>query len=224
MPLFSERNWRKSKDLALLALPTAALAYAPDLSTFAALRIAQGLAMSTAFALTLSYLAEHCSMRAATGAFAAYVTGNVASNLFGRLMSASLADQFGLAGNFVVFALLNLAGAALAWFTLARHAPMPAAAMPAAPWSMLLDHWRHRALRASFAGEAAHALRLGFDADLRLLFADGTVAVPGLGSGPIEARYGDYRRVGGRWLPFEIRYRFRGAPLLDERVRAWELD
>ena len=108
--------------LALLALPTAALALAPDLTTFAALRIVQGLAMSTAFALTLSYLAEHCSMRAAAGAFAAYVTGNVASNLFGRLMSASLAEHFGLSGNFVVFAALNLAGAVLAWFTLARHA------------------------------------------------------------------------------------------------------
>ena len=122
--------------LALLALPTAALALAPDLTTFAALRIVQGLAMSTAFALTLSYLAEHCSMRAAAGAFAAYVTGNVASNLFGRLMSASLAEHFGLAGNFVVFAALNLAGAVLAWFTLARHAAdAAAAAMPQAAWS-----------------------------------------------------------------------------------------
>ena len=47
------------------------------------------------------------------GAFAAYITGNVASNLFGRLMSAALADHLGLAGNFIVFAALNLAGAAL---------------------------------------------------------------------------------------------------------------
>ena len=137
--------------LALLALPTAALALAPDLTTFAALRIVQGLAMSTAFALTLSYLAEHCSMRAAAGAFAAYVTGNVASNLFGRLMSASLAEHLGLSGNFVVFAALNLAGGVLAWFTLARHQPMPAAAMPQAAWSTLIGHWRNAALRTSFA-------------------------------------------------------------------------
>jgi len=137
--------------LALLALPTAALALAPDLTTFAALRIVQGLAMSTAFALTLSYLAEHCSMRAAAGAFAAYVTGNVASNLFGRLMSASLAEHFGLSGNFFVYAALNLAGGVLAWFTLARHQPMPAAAMPQAAWSTLIGHWRNAALRTSFA-------------------------------------------------------------------------
>jgi predicted MFS family arabinose efflux permease len=146
-----DRRLGVALSLALLTLPTAALALAPDLATFAALRIAQGLAMSTAFALTLSYLAEHCSMRAAAGAFAAYVTGNVASNLFGRLMSASLAEHFGLAANFAVFAALNLAGAALAWFTLARHAPMPAAAMPSAAWSTLRGHWRNRALRTSFA-------------------------------------------------------------------------
>jgi predicted MFS family arabinose efflux permease len=146
-----DRRLGVALSLALLALPTAALALAPDITTFAALRIVQGLAMSTAFALTLSYLAEHCSTRAAAGAFAAYVTGNVASNLFGRLMSASLADHLGLAGNFVVFAVLNLAGALLAWFTLARHQPMPAAAMPQAAWSTLLGHWRNAALRTSFA-------------------------------------------------------------------------
>jgi YNFM family putative membrane transporter len=138
--------------LALLALPTAALAFAPDLVTFTALRIVQGLCMSTAFALTLSYLAEHCSMSAAAGAFAAYVTGNVASNLFGRLMSAALAEHLGLAGNFVVFAALNLAGALLAALALARSTPMAAAAMhPGTAWSTLIGHWQQRALRVSFA-------------------------------------------------------------------------
>jgi predicted MFS family arabinose efflux permease len=137
--------------LALLALPTALLAFAPDLASFAALRVVQGLAMSSAFALTLSYLAEHCSMAAAAGAFAAYVTGNVASNLFGRLISAALADHFGLAGNFLVFAALNLAGALLAWLSLAAAVPMAHAAMPASPLATLIGHWRQRALRTSFA-------------------------------------------------------------------------
>jgi MFS transporter, YNFM family, putative membrane transport protein len=154
MALFGRRIDRRLGvivSLAVLAVPTAALAVAPDLATFTALRIVQGLCMSTAFALTLSYLAEHCSMGAAAGAFAAYVTGNVASNLFGRLMSAALADHLGLAGNFVVFAGLNLAGALLAGLTLARATPMPASAMPAAPWRTLLDHWRNPPLRVSFA-------------------------------------------------------------------------
>src|SRR5262245_31193538 len=43
--------------LTVLALPTALLALAPDLATFAALRVAQGLCMATAFSLTLAALA-----------------------------------------------------------------------------------------------------------------------------------------------------------------------
>jgi MFS transporter, YNFM family, putative membrane transport protein len=138
--------------LALLALPTLALAAAPDLASFAALRIVQGLAMSAAFALALSYLAEQCSARAAAGAFAMYVTGNVASNLFGRLFSAALADHFGIATNFLVFAALNLAGAALAWASLrpAVAMPMPGAVI-ASPRAVLRAHLREPALRASFA-------------------------------------------------------------------------
>jgi MFS family permease len=64
--------------LALLALPTALLASAPDLATFTALRIAQGLCMSAAFTLMLAYLAEHCSAQEAAAAFAADIVRTVA--------------------------------------------------------------------------------------------------------------------------------------------------
>jgi MFS transporter, YNFM family, putative membrane transport protein len=138
--------------LALLAVPTAALAVAPDLGTFTALRIAQGLCMSTAFALTLSYLGEQCSAADAAGAFAGYITGNVASNLVGRLMSAALVDHLGLAANFYVFAVLNLAGAALVWFYLGRTmAPAADGTAARSPFSIWAEHVRNGALRASFA-------------------------------------------------------------------------
>jgi predicted MFS family arabinose efflux permease len=138
--------------LALLAAPTALLAVAPDLTTFTALRIVQGLCMSSAFALTLSYLGEHCSAEDAAGAFAGYITGNVASNLFGRLLAAGLVDHFGLAANFYVFAALNFAGAALVYFYLGRTMPAgvagAAARSPLATWA---EHLRNPALRVSFA-------------------------------------------------------------------------
>ncbi len=137
--------------LTLLSVPTALLAVAPDLTTFTLLRIAQGLCMSTAFALTLSYLAEHCSAEDTAGAFAAYITGNVASNLFGRLISAALADHLGLAGNFYFFAALNLAGAVLVYYTLARTEPMKQMTAPmASPFEAWLMHLRNPALRATF--------------------------------------------------------------------------
>jgi predicted MFS family arabinose efflux permease len=99
--------------LALLAVPTLLLAVAPDVATFAALRIAQGVCMAAAFSLTLAFLGERFTGEDAGSAFAAYIAGNVASNLFGRLISAGVADHLGLTTNFIVFAALNLAGAAL---------------------------------------------------------------------------------------------------------------
>jgi predicted MFS family arabinose efflux permease len=138
--------------LALLAIPTALLAVAPGLATFTALRIAQGIFMASAFTLTLAYLGEEVSARDAAGAFAAYITGNVASNLIGRLISAALADHLGLAANFYIFALLNLAGAALVYFTVHRAPPMqpmgPPAPTPLATWAI---HLSNGPLRAGFA-------------------------------------------------------------------------
>ena len=71
--------------LAILAVPTTLLAVAPNLAVFTILRVMQGLCMASAFALTLAYLGEQCSSMDAAGAFAAYITGNVASNLVGFL-------------------------------------------------------------------------------------------------------------------------------------------
>jgi len=137
--------------LVLRALPTALLAIAPDLTAFTALRVAQGVFMATAFTLMLSYLGEACTAHETAGAFAAYITGNVASNLFGRLLSAALAEHLGLAGNFYVFAALNLAGAALVYFYLKGTSAMPilgvAGRSPLAVWR---EHLKSAPLRASF--------------------------------------------------------------------------
>lgn len=110
--------------LAILSLPTTLLAFTDNIIVFAALRVLQGLCMSTAFTLTAAYLSEHFSAGKASTALAAYVTGNVASNLFGRMLSAAVAGIGGLSINFLVFAALNLLGAALVWFTLKRTASM----------------------------------------------------------------------------------------------------
>jgi len=147
-----DRRWGIVVALALLAIPTAFLAVAPDLTTFTALRIAQGVCMSSAFALALSYLGEHCSAEDAAGAFAGYITGNVASNLVGRLVSAGLVDHLGLAANFYVFAALNLAGAVLVYFYLGRAmATVAAGAAARSPLSIWAEHLRNGALRVSFA-------------------------------------------------------------------------
>jgi len=136
--------------LALLAIPTTLLAFAPNLTVFAMLRVVQGLCMASAFALTLAYLGERCSAMDAGGAFAAYITGNVASNLIGRLISAAVVDGFGLRSNFLFFAMLNLAGAALVSFTIGRVQPMRSMVSAQSPLAAMIGHWRNAALRAAF--------------------------------------------------------------------------
>jgi YNFM family putative membrane transporter len=152
--LFSQRIDRRLGiliSLAALSIPTALLAIAPDLTTFTILRVLQGLCMASAFTLTLAYLGEECSAADAGGAFAAYITGNVASNLIGRLVSAALADHLGLAWNFYFFAALNLAGAVLVYFTVARAAPMEdMGAVALSPFAAWIEHLRNAALRAAF--------------------------------------------------------------------------
>ncbi len=137
--------------LIVLAIPTALLASAPDLTAFTILRVAQGLCMASAFALTLAYLGEQCSPTDAGGAFAAYITGNVASNLVGRLVAAAVVDTIGLASNFYFFALLNLAGALLVYFTIRRVRPMLAVPAVQSPFAAIVGQWRNPALRAAFA-------------------------------------------------------------------------
>jgi predicted MFS family arabinose efflux permease len=152
---FSRRIDRRNgiiASLTALAIPTALLAVAPNLAVFTMLRVTQGLCMSSAFALMLSYLGEACAAEDTAGAFAAYITGNVASNLFGRLMAAALADHLGLAGNFYVFSMLNLAGAVLVYCYLRRTPAMPVQrASGHSAFAVWREHLRNPALRAAFA-------------------------------------------------------------------------
>ena len=144
-----ERKRAICLSLLMLAIPTAALAYAPNLTIFSLLRITQGLFMAAAFTLTLTHLAERCEHRTAT-ALAAYVTGVVASNLIGRLTAAFVAGIVGATSSFLFFAALNVAGALLIAFALHRNLPEPMA-RSGRFWSPWMRHLADPALRSTFA-------------------------------------------------------------------------
>jgi predicted MFS family arabinose efflux permease len=129
-------------------VPTAALAYAPNLTIFSVLRVTQGLFMAAAFTLTLTHLAERCEHRTAS-ALAAYVTGVVASNLIGRLTAAFVAGLVGATSSFLFFAALNIAGALLVSFALTRNEP-EAMGERGRFWSPWLRHLADPALRRTF--------------------------------------------------------------------------
>jgi YNFM family putative membrane transporter len=144
-----ERKRAITLSLLFLAIPTAALAFAPNLTIFSLLRITQGLFMAAAFTLTLTHLAERCEHRTAS-ALAAYVTGVVASNLIGRLTAAFVADLVGATSSFLFFAALNVAGAVLIAFALHRNEPEPMAGRGRF-WTAWLPHLGNTALRSTFA-------------------------------------------------------------------------
>lgn len=138
--------------LVLLSIPTVLLSMTDNVTVFALLRVAQGLLMSAAFTLTVAYLAEHFSPAQSAGALAAYVTGNVASNFFGRILSAALADSFGISINFLIFAALNIAGATLVWLTLKKtECMMTGASGQALAGSAWKAHLMNSELRRGFA-------------------------------------------------------------------------
>ncbi len=153
--LFADRIDRRSgivAALTLLAVPTVLLAWAPTVTVFAGLRVVQGLCMATAFSLTLAYLGERMTGAAATRAFGAYVTGNVASNLIGRFVASGVAGEWGIDASFYVFAVLNLLGAALVAATIHRSPKMKKGMDHArSPLTAVLTHLANPRLRAAFA-------------------------------------------------------------------------
>jgi predicted MFS family arabinose efflux permease len=143
--------------LAMLSIPTILLSVTSDIWLFMALRVVQGALMATAFTLTMTYLSERCHHMAIGGALAAYVTGNVASNLFGRLAAVAVADAAGLSGSFVFFAVLNLVGAGFAFLVIGRRDDQPPN--------------RGRSALAAWAGHLADpALRAVFGIGFLILF------------------------------------------------------
>ena len=144
-----ERKRAIALSLLVLSVPTAMLAFAPNLTLFAILRVVQGLFMAAAFTLTLTHLAERCEVRTAH-ALAAYVTGVVASNLIGRLTAAFVASLVGAEHSFLFFALLNIAGASLVTAALHRNAPEPMD-RKGHFWNAWIEHLSDPALRRTFA-------------------------------------------------------------------------
>ena len=133
----------------------------PNLTVFTILRVMQGLCMASAFALTLAYLGEQCSAMDAGGAFAAYITGNVASNLIGRLVSAAVVDtsRAGLEFLFLRAAQPRRRGAGL------FHHPAGArrcmrCRLSQSPFAAMIAHWRNPRAARRLRHRLLHPVRL----------------------------------------------------------------
>jgi MFS transporter, YNFM family, putative membrane transport protein len=152
---FADRIERKPVMVAALlalSLPTFMLGLAPGLATFVALRIVQGLLMCASFTVTIAYVAEEWGPSgAAPLVMAAYVTGNVASNLVGRLLAGSAAQYADWREAFFLLAAINLAGGLMLWRTLPRGRQLQRGPKPALIVASLRRHLADARLRGAFA-------------------------------------------------------------------------
>jgi YNFM family putative membrane transporter len=137
--------------LLLLSVPTMLAAMAPDVVVFGLLRVVQGILMCGAATMTIAYVAEELGPSGlAPFAMAAFVTGNVGSNLVGRLL-VGVAEQYaGWRVAFAALALLNLLGALLVWRLLPPSRNFRAAG--GRDWSprLLWLHLRNPQLQGAF--------------------------------------------------------------------------
>lgn len=75
-------------------------------------------------------------------------------------------------------------------------------------------------LRVRFLDDGSTFL-LWFDARDLLVAAEGEVALPPVGAGPLRADFSEFTRSGGFLLPTRGRYVLAGRPLMDERILRW---
>ena len=100
--------------LAAAAAATLAASFAPDWTTFVALRALTGLALSGVPAVAMAYLVEEMDRSAIGLAMGLYIAGNTLGGLGGRLATAAFAEAGGWREAVVLVGLISL-GCAIAF-------------------------------------------------------------------------------------------------------------
>lgn len=135
--------------IALLAVPTLLLGLSYSLSQFTALRVAQGIFMSASFTISIAYIAEQWGASgSAPAVMAAYVTGNIAAQILGRMTLGMVAVYWRPA--LVLFAVATFMGACLLW-RLLPPASSTVRSRTGGGLAAIGWHLRDPALRATFA-------------------------------------------------------------------------
>jgi hypothetical protein len=83
------------------------------------------------------------------------------------------------------------------------------------------DAVRGIAVRFAEGGSPYH---LHFDADDRLVMAEGEVSLAPIGEGRLRVRFHDFRDTEGYLLPYHATYELDGRPFLDEEVMRYAIE
>jgi MFS transporter, YNFM family, putative membrane transport protein len=134
----------------LLALPTAMIAFAPNLPTLIFWRFVQGLVLPPVFTVVVAYIGEEWPASEATGVTGVYMAATSIGGFAGRALSGLLADVIGWRNGFIVFAVVTfLCGLAVA-LILPRERNFVRSEGLAASARQMLGHLRNPRLLAIY--------------------------------------------------------------------------
>jgi YNFM family putative membrane transporter len=137
--------------LAAAAAATLAASFAPNWTTFVALRALTGLALSGVPAVAMAYLVEEMDRSAIGLAMGLYIAGNTFGGMGGRLASAAIAEAGGWRDAVALVGLISLGCAAAFAFALPREQRVPLKMGATALLPTIRVHFSDPGLRYLFA-------------------------------------------------------------------------
>jgi YNFM family putative membrane transporter len=137
--------------LAAAAAATLAASFAPNWTTFVALRALTGLALSGVPAVAMAYLVEEMDRSAIGLAMGLYIAGNTFGGMGGRLASAAIAEVGGWRDAVALVGLISLACAAAFAFALPKEQRISPKTGAAALLPTIRTHFSDLGLRYLFA-------------------------------------------------------------------------
>ena len=142
-----------------VALPTALMAFAPDVQALAVCRFVQGLLLPPIFAVTVAYIGDEWPPSEVAGVAGLYVSGSSIGGFAGRFIPGVLADVIGWRGAFVVLALITLACALAVAMLLPRERSFVRSEGLRASLRQMLRHLRNPRLVATFGDRLRRAVQ-----------------------------------------------------------------
>lgn len=135
----------------VLAVPTALMAFAPDLASLVGLRFAQGALLPPIFAVLVAYIGEEWPRSEATGMTGVYIAAGSFGGFLGRFLTGVAADVFGWRTAFLIDGLITLALATAVLVLLPRERRFVRASNIAAALRQMVRHFANPQLTATYA-------------------------------------------------------------------------
>jgi predicted MFS family arabinose efflux permease len=137
--------------MALLAIPTAMIAFAPHVEAMVAWRFVQGLMLPPIFVVMIAYIGDEWPASEVAAMAGVYTSGASIGGFCGRFLTGALTDLIGWRGAHLVLATITLAAAAVMAAILPRERSFVRSESFRASLGQMVAHLRNRQLLATYA-------------------------------------------------------------------------